>query len=170
MMLPSLFSRTRLRKRWQILWRWPPWIWRWWSESESCVGGEGKGEPMASEVCMDKSMCKIWTAGSSAQRKRMGSYGNCSLHLWLPHNAAVWPSHPEAQTNSRRSSTDPVHQYIETGWKDQKFQRQYKIGQTYVVTMTSWIWTQEWRVMKLHSCWSKWRPTNWNIKVQPQQW
>jgi len=24
--------------------------------------------------------------------------------------------------------------------------------------------------MKLHSCWSKWRPTNWSIKVQPQQW
>jgi len=35
------------------------------------------------------------------------------------------------------SSTDPAHQYIETGWKDQKLQRQYKIGQTYVVTMTS---------------------------------
>ena len=28
-------------KSWKILWRWPPWIPRWWSESESFVGGEG---------------------------------------------------------------------------------------------------------------------------------
>jgi len=29
-----LFRRKRLRKRWkswQILWRWPPWMQRWWS-------------------------------------------------------------------------------------------------------------------------------------------
>jgi len=24
------------RESWQMLWRWPPWMWRWWSESESC--------------------------------------------------------------------------------------------------------------------------------------
>ena len=36
------------------------------------MGGEGKGElvrSMASEVCMDKSMCQIWTAGSPARKK-----------------------------------------------------------------------------------------------------
>jgi len=41
---PLLFRRRRPKKRWisrQILWRWPPWIPRWWSESESFVGGEG---------------------------------------------------------------------------------------------------------------------------------
>ena len=36
-----------MRKRWEswkILRRWPPWIYRWRSEGELCVGGEGKGE------------------------------------------------------------------------------------------------------------------------------
>ena len=40
--VPSLFRSRRLRKRWQILQRWPPWMWRRWSESELCVGGEGR--------------------------------------------------------------------------------------------------------------------------------
>jgi len=29
----------------------------------SCVGGEGRISGMASKVCMDKGMCKSWTAG-----------------------------------------------------------------------------------------------------------
>jgi len=37
--LSLLFRRRRLKKRWeswQLLWRWPPWMWRCWSESKLC--------------------------------------------------------------------------------------------------------------------------------------
>ena len=48
----SLLLRWRPKKRWESCWT----LWRWWSESESHVGGEGRGETssMASEVCVDK--------------------------------------------------------------------------------------------------------------------
>jgi len=43
-LLSLLFRRKGPKKRWWTLWRWPPRIWRRWSESESCVGGEGRGK------------------------------------------------------------------------------------------------------------------------------
>jgi len=43
-LLSLLFRRKRPKKRWWTLQRWLPRIWRRWSESESCVGGEGRGK------------------------------------------------------------------------------------------------------------------------------
>jgi len=87
---------------------------------------------------MDKSMCKIWTARSPAQKKNGHAVMVIAiyLHLGLP-TIQLCDHHILKHKPTPESSTDPAHQYIETGWKDQKLLRQYKIGQTYVVTMTS---------------------------------
>ena len=60
------------------------------------MGGEGKGElvhSMASEVCMDKSMCKIWTAGSpvtlSASKKAKSPKGQKAGGAQTAKEAAV---------------------------------------------------------------------------------
>ena len=91
---------------------------------------------MASEVCIDKSMCKIWTAGSPAKKKEWAVMVIALFTSDFP-TMQLCDHHILKHKPTPESSTDPAHQYIETGWKDQKLQRQYKIGQTYVVTMTS---------------------------------
>ena len=76
----------RPKKRWQALWKWPPWKQKWWIEGESCVGeGEVRTGSMASEV---KDMCKCQTARSHGSakckpRKGMGSYAICILNALM---------------------------------------------------------------------------------------
>ena len=71
-MPPSLlFRKRRPRERWeswQLLWRWPPWIWRYDEVRVSHVWVEREGGTSSMArlaillVCIDKGMCKSWSA------------------------------------------------------------------------------------------------------------
>ena len=91
---------------------------------------------MASEVCMDKRKCKIWTAGSpklTHTQKRMGNIMVIALftsefptiqlcdHHILEHNQL--PS-PQLTLRISTLSLQLTSKFYQTGWKDQELQRQ----------------------------------------------
>ena len=78
------------------------------------MGGEGKGElvrSMASEICMDKSLCKIWI---TCKKKECAVVVIALFTSDFP-TMQLCDHHILKHKPTPESSTDPAHQYIETG-------------------------------------------------------
>ena len=97
-----LQGKAWLRKRWeswQILWRWPPWMQRWWSESETCRREEGRTSGMAIvnfawiRACV-KSRTARWPRSAKMEAKKRMEIA-CWMHFrsWKVVCQYVFTSH-----------------------------------------------------------------------------